>query len=71
MDYLTVVKSLESFEKIIGYLPDEVLIEALCLLSFTFDHGLDMRVCTARSPPSAYSMTMLRVLLALSKKAWW
>lgn len=71
MNYLTVVEGLESFEEVIGNLPDKVLIKTLGLLSFSFDHILDKIACTARSPPLAYSITMLRVLLELSKKALW
>lgn len=53
------------------HLPYKVFIELLILLSLLCDHSLHKMKSTARSPPSAYSITIQRVALVLSKKAVW
>lgn len=52
-----------------GHLPDEILAKLLVLLNLLFDEALGNGNDTARSPPSAYSMRIQRVLPNSSKKA--
>jgi hypothetical protein len=69
MDDMVGVQDLETPEDIEGHLPDEVLAELLVLLILPFDETLGNGRDTARSPPSAYSIKMQRVLPNYSKKA--
>lgn len=69
MDDIAVVESLKSSQDIVGDLPDEIFCELLSFISFLFNESLSDESSTARSPPSAYSMSMQRVLPISSKKA--
>ena len=69
MDDAVGVEDLESFENIEGYLPNEILAEFMVFFILLFYEALDDGKSTARSPPSAYSMSMQSVLPNSSKKA--
>ena len=71
MNYITFMQNVQSFQEVIGYLPYEILVKPLISLSFSFDYALNKKESTARSPPSAYSITMQRLLVWESKKALW
>ena len=58
MNYAVLVEGVEGFEKIEGDLPYEILVEFLASLFFPLDETLAKIKSTARSPPSAYSITM-------------
>ncbi len=66
---VVVMEYFESLKDVVGDLPDEVLTELIHFFLFLLDETLGDEKYTARSPPSANSMRMQRVLPNSSKKA--
>lgn len=66
---IAIMESLQSSKNIVGNLPDKVFCELLSFVPLLLDESLSDELSTARSPPSAYSMRMQRVLPISSKKA--
>ena len=69
MDDVVGVEDLESFQDIEGYLPYEIFAEFMMFFILLFYEALGDGKVTARSPPSAYSMSMQSVLPNSSMKA--
>lgn len=69
MNDAIIMERLQSFEYIIGTLPDEVFANLLVFIDFTLYQTLNQHIFTAKSPPSAYYIKMQRVLPNSSKKA--
>ena len=59
---MVVMEYFEPFENVVGYLPYKILAEFLQFFFFLLDEALGDKRDTARSPPSANSMRMQRVL---------